>query len=116
MTTTTALTVSHISDEDGFGTCAACDREGLRWLVHFNGDHLPVGLECAKRVLGFRPTPKTYNWMQGFTPTRTLVEAEGTRHQVTWVLYTNAQGRTASTRNGNLQAMGGAAQSYPFAG
>lgn len=114
MNTTAKLTVSHISDEEGTGTCAACDREGLRWLVHFNQDQLPVGLECAKKVLGFKPAPKSYNWMNGFTLTRTVVECEGRPSAVTWCLYTHTSGRTASTRNGNLQAMGGAAQAYPF--
>jgi hypothetical protein len=114
---TTTATVSHITDAEGFGTCAACGREGLRWLVHFNqSDQLPVGLECAKAVLGFKPAPKSYNWMDGYTATRTVVECEGHPRQATWVLYTHTSGRTASTRNGVLQVVGGAAQSYPFAG
>lgn len=114
MTETTA-TVSHITDEEGFGVCGACGREGLRWLVHFNQNLQPVGLECAKAVLGFKPAPKAYNWMAGYTATRTLVECEGHPQQTTWVLYTNASGRTVSTRNGALQVIGRAAQSYPFA-
>lgn len=116
MDTTTArrTTVSHITDEEGTGTCSACDREGLRWLVHFNQDQLPVGLECAKKVLGFKPAPKTYNWMEGYSLTRTIVECEGRPMAVTWNLYTNAAGRTVSTRNGVLQVIGGAASAYPF--
>lgn len=114
MDTTTRPTVSHISDAEGTGTCAACDREGLRWLVHFNGDQLPVGLECAKKVLGFKPAPKSYSWMEGYSVVRTIVEAEGTRHQTTWKLYQNAAGRTVSTRNGITMAIGGAAATYPF--
>lgn len=113
--TTETLTVSHITDEESFGVCSACDREGLRWLVHFNQNHLPVGLECAKKVLGFKPAPKSYNWMNGFTVTRTFVEGEGRDWAVTFVLYTHTNGRTAMTRNGNLTHMGGADRAWPFA-
>lgn len=103
MTNTTAakLTIEVIRDCEGEGRCGACDREGLRWVAQLS-DGSNVGLECAKRVLGFKPAPKSYNWQADYTLKGTL--SKGAEFFGVWI-HTN--GRAAAiTRNGVMVCNG----------
>lgn len=105
MTTNTAakVTIEIIRDCEGDGRCGACGREGLRWVAQLS-DGSNVGLECAKRVLGFKPAPKSYNWQAAFT----LTETRRT-YGAFWGLWVSESGKAAAvTLNGNLQCSGGA--------
>lgn len=112
MTTTTRPTVSHITDAEGTGTCSACDREGLRWLVHFTGDQLPVGVECAKRVLGYTPARKNYTPLAGLTLTAQHDDCGNS-----WALYVSEDGRRSiATLNGVPNIIGQAARHWQARG
>lgn len=65
MNSNAKVRVEFIHDREGDGFCGACQREGLRWVVQLS-DGSMVGLECAKAVLGFRPAPKAYKWVEDF--------------------------------------------------
>lgn len=112
MTTTNHLI--RVEDHEGFGTCGHCDREGLRWIaiVSVDGQTVAVGTECAKRVLGWKPTPKSYAWVEHFT-----VVAEHTEPYrmygsdaptTTYTLWQHRNGTaTRETTNGVLTSIGG---------
>jgi hypothetical protein len=96
------LTLAKIEDREGDGTCSACDREGLRWVAILS-DGTGVGLECAKKILGFKPAPGSYAWVADFRPS-----AEHRDHAVIYVLWQHKRGNaTRETRNGHLTEIGG---------
>lgn len=102
MTTTAAITVWKIEDHEGDGVCQECGKEGLRWVT-FLSDGSRVGGECAKRIMGWKPTAKSHSWVTGLHAV-----AEGrvspTQHAVLW---SDADGkRGAISINGNAQSQG----------
>ncbi len=108
MTTATAtkLTIARIDDHEGDGDCSNCGRTGLRWIATLS-DGSKVGLECAKKLLGFRPAPAAYQWVGFFEPVAEHVERYG-YDTVTWVLWQRKGGaETRETRNGVLMTVGG---------
>lgn len=102
----TELRIVKIEDHEGDGTCSECGREGLRWIATLT-DGTRVGTECAKKVTGCKPAPKSYTWVTGYTPV-----AEHTDRDTAWVLWQHQNGRTALTLNGALWQMGGARQEW----
>lgn len=64
-TTQTKLTVETIEDHEFEGRCGHCGRENVRWIVCLS-DGSKVGIECSKKLLGYKIQPKTYNWMPDF--------------------------------------------------
>lgn len=102
-----SLSIRMIHDREFTGDCGSCTRTGLRWVAELS-DGSFVGLECAKKVLGFKPLPKTYNWMEGYTLTATYIECAGTRYEVTHALYIHPVKGTAATRAGVPTTFGGA--------
>jgi hypothetical protein len=102
MATTTTLTMERIDDCEGDGTCGACGREGLRWVVTLS-DGSRVGLECAKKLVGFRPAPHTYNWVADYEPVAEY--RDGRDVFVMWQHKT--RNITRETLNGHLHSVGG---------
>ena len=101
------LTLSKIEDREGFGACGECGREGLRWIATLS-DGSTVGLECSKKVLGFKPAPKTYNWVPDFRPVAEFNDC-GNVH----VMWQHREGSaTRETLNGNLVQIGGVATKW----
>lgn len=96
----TKLHIAKVEDHEGFGRCGHCDREGLRWIIRLS-DGSGVGTECAKRVLGFAPSPKSYNWVAGCE-----VVAEHSDKWETATVYRNAKGRTILAVNGHAVVIG----------
>lgn|SRR5678815_3534426 len=97
------LTIMKIEDFEDGGQCGECGRNGLRWVATLS-DGTRVGLECAKKVLGFRPKPLAYNWIGDFE-----VVAEYTdfnEHYVMWQHKVNSR-CTRETVNGSLVMVGG---------
>ena len=72
---TATVTLVKIEDHEGNGECRECGRTGLRWIATLS-DGTHVGTECAKQILGWKPTPKTYTWVADFTAIAKVVEAE----------------------------------------
>lgn len=107
MTTTQSLHIVKIEDHEGDGRCSECNREGLRWICTLS-DGTTVGTECARKIVGFKPAPKSYNWAAGFTAT--AKRAEG---NTTFVLWRNGN-RVAVTRNAILVAVGGSQTGAKF--
>ncbi|AVO21288.1 hypothetical protein SEA_TRYPO_79 [Mycobacterium phage Trypo] len=68
------LELVKVEDHEGTGECPACGRTGLRWICVMN-DGSRAGVECAKKLLGYRPAPKHYNWVPEFTAVAEYVEA-----------------------------------------
>jgi hypothetical protein len=52
-----------VEDHEGHGICRQCDRENLRWIVTLS-DGSTVGTECARTVLGYKPAPASYRWVE----------------------------------------------------
>lgn len=107
---TTAPELIRIEDHEGDGTCSACGREGLRWIAIVRDDSrtFGVGVECAKSVLGWKPAPKSYQWISDFRPI-----AEHDDCGAAFVLWQHkTRNVTAATRSGNLHQMGGARQEW----
>ena len=99
----TRPTIAKIEDREFDGTCGACGREGLRWIAVLS-DGSALGLECAKRVIGYKPAPTAYAWIGDFR-----VVAEHVEHGVTYVLWQSRRGAgTRETQNGVLMSVGGA--------
>jgi hypothetical protein len=99
---TPRLTISKIEDHEGNGRCSACDREGLRWICTLS-DSTTVGTECAKKLVGYKPAPKQYQWVADFAP-----GAEHNDHGVVYVMWQHKSGNaTRETRNGHLSTVGG---------
>ncbi|OZD23790.1 hypothetical protein CH253_07975 [Rhodococcus sp. 06-156-3C] len=97
-----ALTLVKVENREGDGRCAECEREGLTWVAILS-DGSGVGLECSKRVLGFRPVAKSYAWVADFEAV-----AEFSEYGDTFVLWQHRSGsETRETRNGALVAVGG---------
>lgn len=104
MTTTREqkLTVAKIEDHEGDGVCGACERTGLRWIVTLS-DGSQIGTECAKKLLGYTITRKTFDWIQDFE-----LVAEKDYFQYHVCLYRHKNGNAARTTfNGTVQAVGG---------
>lgn len=116
MTTTKTPTLQYVMDAEGTGECSECDRSGLRWIaVLSTGQH--VGLECAKKVMGWKPTPKTYNWLADYRLVSTHVECAGTSSELVWALWQHKEGTaTRDTRGGALNTVGGARQTWEARG
>ena len=56
-----------IQDCEYDGTCTMCGKEGVRWIVVMS-DGSRVGGECAKKLLGWKPTAKNFSWVTGMKP------------------------------------------------
>jgi hypothetical protein len=96
---TEKLTAIKVENCEGDGECSRCNRTGLIWVVTLS-DGTRVGGECAKILLGWKPTKASHSWVTGMT-----VAAEktvGARHIVLWV----KGNRAAVAINGNLQTSG----------
>jgi hypothetical protein len=101
-----------IEDHEGEGRCGACQREGLRWIVTMS-DGSQVGTECAKRVMGYKPAPKSYAWVADYQPVAEHTECPASKYAATYVLWQHKAGtKTIETRNGVLQAVGGVRQAW----
>jgi hypothetical protein len=101
MTTTATLHITRYEDHEYDGTCGTCGREGLRWIVVLS-DGSRVGVECTKRVLGWKPAPRDYTWVAGMT-----VAAEATRYGATFAVWAPATGhRFIVTQDGRPVASG----------
>lgn len=102
------LKVEKIEDHEGDGTCGHCGREGLRWIATLS-DGSRCGLECAKRVLGFKPAPTAYKWVSDFTQVAEYREVNSYGDTLAvWVLWQHKRGNaTRETRDGFLQSVGG---------
>lgn len=101
------LNLVKVEDHEGDGRCGECGREGLRWIARLS-DGSGVGLECSKKLLGYRPGPKTYDWVAHFLPV-----AEYHDYGNTYVLWRHKTGKeTRETLNGHLVAVGGCAQEW----
>ena len=97
------LTITKIEDLEGDGQCGECGRNGLRWLATLS-DGTRVGLECAKKVLGFRPKPLAYDWIADYEIS--AEHSECGSHYVMWQRKGNP-GFTRETKNGSLMQVGG---------
>jgi hypothetical protein len=101
------ITLAKIEDREGDGTCSSCNRQGLRWIAVLS-DGTAVGLECANKILGFRPARTAYSWAEHFTAV-----AEHTESGSVYVLWQRKGGReTRETRNGILESVGGARRDW----
>lgn len=102
--TTAKLEIVKIEDHEGSGYCSACGRDNLRWIVTLS-DGTRVGTECAKAVLGWKPTPAGYTWVTNFRAVAERTNRYG-EHEVLWQHKTGTQ--TRLTVNGILCTVGGA--------
>lgn len=109
----TTLSLVRVEDREGEGVCQACDRDWLRWVCILS-DGTEVGTECAKSLLGYKPTPKSYAWVSEFVPVaehRDGIVMGGA--PAVWVLWQHKTGSaTRETLNGSLQAVGGVLQAW----
>jgi hypothetical protein len=104
---TAAVTLTKIEDHEGSGTCGQCGREGLRWVATMSDGSL-VGLECAKKIIGYRPSPDSYRWVADYVAT-----AEHAEYKQSYVLWTHRCGNgTRETCNGVLTAVGGVSKQW----
>lgn len=103
MTTTQTITVLKIEDHGGEGVCTACGKEGLRWVSTLS-DGSRVGGECAKKIMGWKPTAKSHAWVTGMH-----IVAEGEMSPVQHaVLWSNEAGTwSVLAINGTAQCSGG---------
>lgn len=108
MTATTTLHIAIIEDHEGDGECGNCGRTGLRWIATLS-DGSKVGVECAKKLLGYRPTTKSFDWVQYFRVEAEHVETAPNGEQTFWAMWVRKDGRTETreTRDGYLVAVGG---------
>ena len=97
------VTVKWVENCEGDGTCLACGREGLTWVVVLS-DGSRVGVECAKPILGFKPAPKSYVWSRDFTGRGFTVNGGG---QTVRVWERNDGRAFALTVDGVLVSSGG---------
>lgn len=104
------LTIVMILDHEYEGRCDECKREGLRWVARMS-DGSGVGLECAKKILGYRPSPDRFKWTEFFTPVFEYRESE-TSIWVLWEHKKHGRSRTRSTKNGYMMADGGARKDF----
>lgn len=105
------LTVLKIEDHEGAGHCGQCGRDNLRWICTLS-DGTAVGTECAKKVLGWKPQPKHYNWIGDFQ----IIAEHNERgtHFVMWQRKTGIE--TRETRDGGLVAVGGVRKDWEARG
>jgi hypothetical protein len=96
---TQTLTAVKVESCEGDGECSRCNRTGLIWVVTLS-DGTRVGGECAKILLGWKPTKASHSWLKGMAAT-----AETTVYNDTLILWVNGN-RAAISRNGNLQTSG----------
>lgn len=103
MTATAAkMSIVRIDDHEGDGDCSSCGRTGLRWIATLS-DGTHVGLECAKKILGWKPAPTSYNWIADFSPV-----AERVEFGETFVLWQHkTRNQTRETCNSVLISVGG---------
>jgi hypothetical protein len=105
--TAATITISRIDDTGGDGECSSCGRGGIRWLITLS-DGSAVGIECARKVLGFRPAPKTYDWIADFTAVAEHAVTYPNGEVDTYVMWQHKTGReTRETCNGILVTVGG---------
>lgn len=109
MRATARVTLVRVEDREGAGTCLVCGREGLRWVCVLS-DGSQVGTECAKPVLGWKPTPQQYKWTPDYRPVAEHDDGElPSGGRCIYVLWQHKTGSTTrETRNGRLTAVGGA--------
>lgn len=94
--------VVKVEDHEYEGTCGACGKQGVRWIVTLS-DGSTVGGECAKRILGWAPTKASHGWVTGMIPVQ-----EATSFGDHWVLWQAKKGyKSVISRNGYAQAVGG---------
>ena len=102
MTNTETLTVHKVEDYEGDGECGHCDRKGLRWIVTLS-DGSKVGSQCAKKLMGWKATPKNFNWTARFN-----VVEEKTMNHGHYVLWQGKTGKGGVLMiNGHATAFGG---------
>jgi hypothetical protein len=102
MTNTENLTVAKVEDYEGDGECGHCDRTGLRWIVTLS-DGSKVGSECAKKLMGWKMSPKNYSWVNRFVPV-----AEKSMKHGNYVLWQGKTGKGGVLMvNGHATAFGG---------
>lgn len=99
---TEKLHVNLIEDFEFEGECSQCGRHGLRWVATLS-DGTRVGLECVKKILGYRPTATQYQWIKDFE----LVATHNDHGCVygLWAHKLNPRA-TRETRYGYLNAVG----------
>ena len=96
------IRIAKIEVFEGTGECSACGRVGLRWIATLT-DGTRVGLECAKKILGFKPAPTKYRWVEDF---QIIAEhGEYGEHHALW--RHKSGGQTRETVNGVLIRVGG---------
>ena len=96
------LTVVRVEDCEYEGTCSICGKEGVRWVVIMS-DGSRVGGECAKKLLGWKPSARNYSWVTNLSPVSTrVVPCLG--NVVLWESKSKAYG--VISVNGNKQASG----------
>lgn len=97
------VTLVKIEDHEGTGECSACPKKGLRWVATMS-DGMRVGLECAKKIMGYKITPDNYKWTADFVQV-----AEHRSGTDVYVLWTRKDGKakTVGTQNGVLYSVGG---------
>lgn len=83
------VTVIKVTDYEYEGTCTACGKESVRWIVSLSdGSH--VGGECAKKILGWAPTAKGFSWVTGMTAiVEEIIEGQSI---VVWADESNTSG------------------------
>lgn len=101
--TATKLHITLIEDYEFEGECSSCNRSGLRWVATLS-DGTKVGLECAKKILGYRPKTDVYAWINDFKLVGT--HTEGTVTYGLWQHKLNPRA-TRETYNGHLNQVGG---------
>lgn len=100
--TAPTLQISKIEDREDSGECGACGRTNLRWIAILS-DGTGVGMECAKKILGYRPATKSFDWIAHFTPV-----AEHVEYGTTYVMWQRKCGNeTRETQDGVLMVVGG---------
>lgn len=100
--TASTITLAKVENHEGNGQCAQCGREGLTWVAILS-DGSGVGMECSKRILGFRPGAKSYDWVANFDAV-----AEHSEYGDIYVMWQRrGRNETRETRNGALISVGG---------
>jgi hypothetical protein len=103
-TATIRLVMAH-EFEAHDGACGACPKKNLRWVFQLS-DGSMVGSECAKRLLGYKPSRLDYGWVERYRPVAHYTE--GAAHWVLWTQKSAEHGiGTRETRDGVLMGTGG---------
>lgn len=101
------ITLVKIEDREFEGRCGECGRCGLRWVAIMS-DGSAVGLECAKKVMGYRPAPAKYQWVEFYDAI--AEHREGAFIHVLWQRKNGHE--TRETRGGHLVSVGGARRDW----